>query len=74
METLGKLIDQLSIMNLKLWHLEDIKHDPEASDSEVADTARKIGVANKQRNALIEEIDEMASGGKFPTYKQIKMY
>ena len=26
--------------------------------SEVADVARKIGVVNKQRNALIDEIDE----------------
>jgi len=61
-------------MNLKLWHLEDIKHDPKASDKEVADAARKIAVANKQRNALIQEIDEMASKGEFPVYDQIKMY
>ena len=57
-ETLGSLIDKLAITNLRLWHLEEVKHDDEASDSEVADVARKIGVVNKQRNALIDEIDE----------------
>ena len=41
-----------------MWHLEEIKHDDDASDSEVADVARKIGVVNIQRNALIDEIDE----------------
>ena len=57
-ETLGSLIDKLTIANLRLWHLEEIKHDDEASDSQVAEVARKIGVVNKQRNALIDEIDE----------------
>ena len=57
-ETLGNLIDKLTIANLRLWHLEEVKHDEQASDSEVADVARKIGVVNKQRNALIDEIDE----------------
>ena len=57
-ETLDSLIDKLAIANLRLWYLEEIKHDEEASDSEVADVARKIGVVNKQRNALIDEIDE----------------
>ena len=73
-ETLGSLCDKLAIMNLKLWHLEDIKHDPNSNDEKVADVARKIAIANKQRNALIEEIDEMASKGKFPVYKQLKLY
>ena len=49
-ETLGSLIDKLTIANLRLWHLEEVKHDELASDSEVADVARKIGVVNKQRN------------------------
>ena len=34
-ETLGSLIDKLTIANLRLWHLEEVKHDNEASDSEV---------------------------------------
>lgn len=77
-ETIGSLIDKLSIMNLKLWHQEEIKHDPKANDKTVADSARKIGILNKQRNDLIEEIDEamlrVANGQAPKIYKQIKMY
>ena len=37
-ETLGSLIDKLTIANLRLWHLEEVKHDDETSDSDVADS------------------------------------
>ena len=78
MDTLGSLIDKLTIMNLKLWHQEDIKHDPDADDKTVANAARKIAILNKQRNDLIEEIDEVAiligNGNPPKVYKQIKMY
>lgn len=58
MQTLGDLIDRLTIANIRLWHLEDIKHDENASDSEVANAARKISVVNKERNMLIDEINQ----------------
>ena len=70
-ETLGSLIDKLTIANLRLWHLEEVKHDGEASDSEVADVARKIGVVNKQRNALIDEIDEFLDDARHNLKKPI---
>ena len=56
-ETLGSLIDKLSIANIRLWHLEEVKHSAEADDKSVAAASRRIAVANKQRNALIDEID-----------------
>lgn len=58
METFGDLVDKLSICNIRLWHLEEIKHNNDASDKDVADAARKIAVVNKQRNALIDEINK----------------
>ena len=70
-ETLGSLIDKLTIANLRLWHLEEVKHDELASDSEVADVARKIGVVNKQRNALIDEIDEFLDDARHNLKKPI---
>ncbi len=77
-ETLGSLIDKLSVMNLKIWHQEEIKHRSSLDDATIADAARKIGVLNKQRNDLIQEIDEMMlaiSKGKVPRiYYQVKMY
>lgn len=61
METFGDLVDKLTICNIRLWHLEEIKHNPNASDREVADAARKIAVVNKQRNLLIDEINSYLS-------------
>lgn len=58
MQTLGDLIDKLTVANIRLWHLEDIKHDENASDAEVANAARKICVVNKERNMLIDEINQ----------------
>ena len=74
METLGNLIDKLTIVNLKIWKYEDIKRESN-KDSEIANSTRKTNILNQQRNDLIQEIDEMIiniSKGKIPfkNYKQ----
>jgi Protein of unknown function (DUF4254) len=58
MDTLGNLIDKLTIVNIRIWMAEDIKRDKEASDKQIADATRVTNVANQQRNDLIQEIDE----------------
>ncbi len=78
-ETLGSLVDKLTIANIRLWHLEEIKHRESASDADVADAARKIAVVNKQRNSLIDEIDEFLDGArkdlsKIITAPKVKLY
>jgi hypothetical protein len=78
-ETVGSLVDKISIMNLKLWHLEDEARRTDVDDSRIAAVKRKIDVANLQRNDLIEELDallaDFLSGEKKPkVYKQLKMY
>ena len=75
MDTFGNLIDKLTVVNLKIWHLEDLKRDPAKTDKQVADATRATNVLNVQRNDLIQEIDEMlilASQGtvNFKNYKQ----
>jgi len=80
METFGSLIDKLSIVNIKLYHQEDVAQEEGADDKQVADAKRKISVLNKQRNALIEEIDilfEEVIEGKRPVpkaFRQLKDY
>lgn len=79
METFGSLIDKLTIVNIKLYHQEDIAHDPEASDSVVANAKRRIDVLNLQRNQLIQEIDELlrdvvAGNKSVPVVPQCKDY
>jgi hypothetical protein len=56
--TIGNLIDQLTIVNIRIWMAEDIKRNPEASDKQIADATRLTNTANQQRNDLIQEIDE----------------
>ncbi len=57
-ETLGSLIDKLTIKNLRLWHLEDIRRDMSLPDSQRLKAADKVSLVNQQRNDLIDEIDQ----------------
>ena len=58
METIGNLMDKLSVVNIRIWMAEDIKRNKNASDKEIADATRLTNIANQQRNDLIQEIDE----------------
>lgn len=72
--TIGNLIDQLTIVNIRIWMAEDIKRDPNATDKQVADAARLTNTVNQLRNDLIQAIDEaingIASGELQKLYKQ----
>lgn len=75
MITIGNLIDQLTIVNIRIWMAEDIKRNKEASDKEIANATKLTNIANQQRNDLIQEIDEklnhMAQTGELQKlYKQ----
>lgn len=81
METIGNLIDKLTITNIRIWVAEDIKRDKNATDKQIADATRITNVANSMRTDLIQEIDEklneMVETGKLQKlYKQgsTKMY
>ena len=81
METIGNLIDKLTIANIRIWMAEDIKRDPNASDKQIADATRITNVVNSYRTDLIQEIDEsinemVSTGKQQKLYKQgsTKMY
>lgn len=81
MDTIGNLIDKLTIANIRIWMAEDIKRDKNATDKQIADATRITNVVNALRTDLIQEIDEslneMVSTGKLQKlYKQgsTKMY
>lgn len=57
METIGNLVDKLTIVNMRIWILEDIKRDSH-DDRVVAEATRKTNLLNQQRGDLIQEIDE----------------
>lgn len=72
-ETLGNLIDKLTIANLRIWKLEDIKRTSD-DDKKIADATRGTNVVNQLRNDLIQEIDELINdlldGKRLKSYKQ----
>lgn len=79
METLGSLVDKLSIVNIRLWHLEDTRRDSSLSGKKRLKAADAVSVANSQRNQLIDEIDEYLgkalSDPEFHrTFHKLKMY
>jgi len=61
METIGNLIDKLTVTNIRIWMAEDIKRDVNATDSEIAKATKITNIANQQRNDLIQEIDELVN-------------
>jgi putative heme iron utilization protein len=79
-KTIGNLIDELTIANLRIWKAEDIKRDPNATDTQIAIATRLTNKVNQQRNDLIQEIDEqmneVAKGKTQKLYGQgeTKMY
>ena len=81
METIGNLIDKLSVVNIRICMAEDVKRDSNASNEQIAKMTKLTNTANQQRNDLIQEIDEMIndiviSGEPQKLYKQgsTKMY
>ena len=79
METLGSLTDKLGVVNLKLWHQEEKAQAAGADDHTVAEAKRKISGLNLQRNALMQEIDELFQAvveghKKVPIAPQFKDY
>ncbi len=68
----GELVDRLSIVNLKIWHLEsDIRLGKEnkLSKEEIADNALAIRDLNKERIELKNAINELFSKG----YREVKV-
>ena len=81
MDTIGNLIDKLTVVNIRIWMAEDIKRNTISSDVDIVKACKITNVANQQRNDLIQEIDESINDliiNKVPQklYKQglTKMY
>ena len=55
--TIGNLIDQLSIINIRLWMLEDECRDM-GDMIKVGEAKLKINKCNQIRNELIQAIDK----------------
>ena len=56
-ETLGSLIDKLTIKNLRYWHLDEVVQAKDASASQIKEVKVKMDLVDRQRKELLEEID-----------------
>jgi hypothetical protein len=72
-------IDRLSILELKIYHMQAEVNRPEASEEHKKACGQKLDVLLTQRTdlstAIQQLIDDIASGNKYmKVYKQMKMY
>lgn len=78
METIGSLVDKISIVNAKIYALEDKKRLPDATNDSLAEATKKTNVLNTLRCSLIDELDaavnEIAEGKKQKLFGSNKQY
>lgn len=58
MDTIGNLIDTLTVANIRIWMCEDIKRDKNATDKQIADACKITNQTNALRTDTIQKIDE----------------
>ena len=78
-ETVGSVIDRLSILALRIYHLEEQRDRADASQEHRTNVTRKLAVALAQHDDLTQSgqelIDDIVAGRKrHQTYRQMKMY
>ncbi len=78
-ETVGWLVDKLSIMELKIFHMGEQAERADASPGFRARCGARLAVLRAQRDDLAAELTELlaslASGRVAPkVYRQFKMY
>ncbi len=79
METIGSLIDKLSINELKIYHMKEQIHRDDVDDAFIRECMDKLEILNTQRKDMSEELqelmDDVAAGRKkLRIYRQLKMY
>lgn len=78
-ETVGSLADKLSIVELKIYHMQEQADRPDADPGFRARCLERVDVLRQQRDDLAEELStllaDIAAGRVVPkVYRQFKMY
>ncbi|MCC6817460.1 MAG: DUF4254 domain-containing protein [Bacteroidia bacterium] len=78
-ETPGMMIDRLSIMTLKIYHMQEEVDRPDASDEHKQKCADRVKVLSEQISDLSEALNGVLnnlldSSLRFKVYRQFKMY
>ncbi len=78
-ETLGSLVDKISIIELKRFHMEEQINRSDVSQNHIEECQQRLTILTQQRDDLIAELDQLVqdvlSGKKqLKIYRQFKMY
>ena len=78
-ETVGSLVDKITIVELKIYHMAEQAEREDAGDAFRAQCREKLEVLRRQRDDLVLEVTDligaMAAGRVVPkVYRQFKMY
>ena len=79
METVGSLIDKMSINELKIYHMIEQSKRDDITEEFRKDCLSRLDILKMQRNDLKDELQQLmndiASGKKqLKLYRQLKMY
>ncbi|MEG1610887.1 MAG: DUF4254 domain-containing protein [Bilophila sp.] len=78
-ESLGMALDRLSILSLKIWHMDEQLHRDNVTPEHLASCQTKLDILHTQRtdlaDAVVHLVGEFLHGTKTPKlYFQFKMY
>ena len=78
-ETVGWLVDKITIIELKIFHMKEQAERPDVGDEFRQRCIARVEVMNEQRDDLAAEVSkliaDMAGGRVIPkVYRQFKMY
>jgi hypothetical protein len=78
-ETPGSVIDRLSILSLRIYHMEEQAFRSDASDEHIAKAKSRLEILYEQHrdlcHSLQDLLDDVFAGRKcMKTYRQFKMY
>ena len=78
-ETVGSLVDKISIMELKIYHMQEQVERADVGDDFRRQSEERVAVLRMQRDDLAEElsalITDIVAGRVVPkVYRQFKMY
>ena len=78
-ETVGSLVDKISIMELKIYHMQEQVERQDATEEFRRQSRERVDVLKLQRDDLAEELTtllgDIAAGRVVPkVYRQFKMY
>jgi hypothetical protein len=78
-ESPGSIIDRLSILSLKIFHMEEETRRKDVGDEHIKESSARLSILREQRSDLAKALDVlfldlMAGKKRHKVYRQMKMY